>query len=224
MYLKPLFLLAIFAFLYTSMRGEDIIVTSNADSGPGTLREAITKANSNGTTSPDNINFNIADVSISGRTIMLETSLPLLTSNIIIDGSTQPGSKIGVSDAKIRLTNTTTSSNIHGFHIINASNIEIYGIHFDNLGTSSLIGGVALEISNAENIITGAPGKGNYFSRLISAVTGGTFFINYLSRGTCVGFTFKSNIVNLTEDGNDVSYTQMYPLMLHNFFNVQIGV
>ena len=33
-------------------------VTSNADSGPGTLREAITMANANGTAVADVINFN----------------------------------------------------------------------------------------------------------------------------------------------------------------------
>jgi hypothetical protein len=52
-----------------------IEVTTNADSGPGSLREAIVIANSTINTA-DTIVFNITDQTISGRTITLLSDLP----------------------------------------------------------------------------------------------------------------------------------------------------
>src|SRR4051794_2868072 len=77
------------------------VVTSNADSGPGTLREALTLAAANGSTTTDYINFNLPDLSDAGRTITLLSELPYLSSNLVIDGSTQPGNKISPGDAKV---------------------------------------------------------------------------------------------------------------------------
>ena len=77
------------------------VVTSNADSGPGTLREALTKAAANGSAEKDYINFNLPDLSEAGRTITIFSSLPNISSDLVIDGTTQPGSKFGISDAKI---------------------------------------------------------------------------------------------------------------------------
>ncbi len=45
--------------IYYAALAETFIVTSNADSGPGSLREAITLANLNGKTEIDLIHFNI---------------------------------------------------------------------------------------------------------------------------------------------------------------------
>ena len=52
------------------------VVTSNADSGPGTLREAMTLAAANGSATKDYINFNLIDLSLAGRTITLLSQLP----------------------------------------------------------------------------------------------------------------------------------------------------
>src|SRR5882757_9958717 len=76
------------------------VVTSNADSGPGTLREALTLAAANGTVALDHINFNLPGNTQTERTITINTQLPDVTANVIIDGSTQPGTAFGVSGAK----------------------------------------------------------------------------------------------------------------------------
>src|ERR1700722_19789050 len=76
-------------------------VTSNADNGPGTLRDAITQAAANGSATTDYIYFNLADQSMAGRTIDLLTELPVLSSNLVIDGTTQPGSPFYTTDARI---------------------------------------------------------------------------------------------------------------------------
>jgi hypothetical protein len=72
-------------------------VTSNSDNGPGTFRDALTQASANGSATTDNIYFNLADQSMTGRTIDLLTELPVLSSNLIIDGTTQPGTPFYVT-------------------------------------------------------------------------------------------------------------------------------
>jgi hypothetical protein len=62
-------------------------VTSNQNGGTGSLREAISLANS--TPGADIIDFNIAGTGV--QTIALRAALPAITESVIIDGTTQPG-------------------------------------------------------------------------------------------------------------------------------------
>ena len=62
-------------------------VTTNADSGAGSLRTAITGANA--AAGLDTIQFNISGAGV--QTISLASQLPVITSPVIIDGTTQPG-------------------------------------------------------------------------------------------------------------------------------------
>lgn len=66
-------------------------VTNTADSGAGSLRQAIT--NANGNAGPDTINFNIGGAGV--HTIAPLTALPDITGQTTIDGATQPGSACG---------------------------------------------------------------------------------------------------------------------------------
>ncbi len=67
--------------------GSTFVVTSAADSGSGTLRQAI--GFSNASPGLDVINFNISGG--GEQTIALNSALPQLNDPVIIDGSTQPG-------------------------------------------------------------------------------------------------------------------------------------
>jgi hypothetical protein len=62
-------------------------VTNTNDSGPGSLRQAITDANSN--PGPDTINFRITPGGL--QKIVALTDLPTITDPVTIDGTTQPG-------------------------------------------------------------------------------------------------------------------------------------
>lgn len=62
------------------------MVTTTADSGAGSLRQAITDANANA--GVDTIRFNIAT---GAQSIALMSPLPAITESVIIDGSSQPG-------------------------------------------------------------------------------------------------------------------------------------
>src|SRR2546421_6721826 len=62
-------------------------VTSTADAGPGTLRQAILDANASPT--PDTIDFNLPTG--AAPKIAPQAELPHITGPTIVDGSTQPG-------------------------------------------------------------------------------------------------------------------------------------
>ena len=65
------------------------IVTTTADAGAGSLRQAILDSNANGTTELDVIEFDIGEGGT--QSILVESALPKLDGNAIIDGSTQAG-------------------------------------------------------------------------------------------------------------------------------------
>lgn len=69
-------------------------VTSVADSGTGTLRDAITQANA--TTGPHTIAFSITGIAAgTPAVIQLTSALPPLTKAVTIDGTTQPDTHTG---------------------------------------------------------------------------------------------------------------------------------
>lgn len=146
------------------------VVTSNADSGPGTLRDALTQAAANGTAEMDYINFNLPDQSEAGRTITIASQLPYISSNLVIDGTTQPGMPFGVSNAKVILQPITSSSPFNALLMIDASGFEIYGMYIRDFrgkyayGEQGVdVGTAALYVETSDNIQIGAPGKGNVF-------------------------------------------------------------
>ncbi|ACU03123.1 gliding motility-associated C-terminal domain-containing protein [Pedobacter heparinus] len=150
---------------------EIFVVISNADAGVGTLREALTKAASNGIAEKDYIHFNLSGNTEADRTITLATALPYISSNLVIDGTTQPGNSFGVSNAKVVLQPQNSSSPYNAFVLIDIDGFEIYGFYVrDFMGpilngpTQSIYSiSAVLYVENARNIQIGAPGKGNVF-------------------------------------------------------------
>src|SRR5438874_2131308 len=67
--------------------GATLTVTTTADSGAGSLRQAILDANAAAGT--DTIAFNIPGAGV--QTIAPLTNLPMVTEAVVIDGYTQPG-------------------------------------------------------------------------------------------------------------------------------------
>ncbi|MDH7460596.1 gliding motility-associated C-terminal domain-containing protein [Chitinophagaceae bacterium 26-R-25] len=169
-------------------------VTSNADSGPGTLREAITLANANGTSVADVIDFNIADVTEAGRTITLLTELPVLSSNITIDGSNQSGTLLGMSSARVTLfLNHHPPTSFTYLFIQNASNVKIYGLYFKFFDDPNTGGNdhYAIGLRNSSNVTIGAPGKGNLFFNVRASIA--NRYWNY-SSDAVNDVTIQSNV------------------------------
>lgn len=195
-----LFFIPFFGFADT------FVVTSNADSGPGTLREAIQKAAANGITVQDSILFNINDTSVLGRTIDLKSALPFLTSNTVIDGTTQNGSNIGVSAAKVVLQVSNISLKLYFLQFQYASNIEIYGLFFYQTGSYVALlnyNSQAIHFRKSNHIIIGKPGKGNYFIGHLKAIYNWdeTVTNGYTIDDSCRDIKIQSNIMGLDLQG-----------------------
>lgn len=122
-----------------------IMVTNNLDSGPNSLRAAITQANS--IAGPNLIHFDIGSGQVQ---INLQTPLPLITDPVTIDGTTQPGNVVGpkvwikgsglniynvstygANDAGLYFTPTANGSTVRGLSIFNFGHYGIVG--HDNL-------------------------------------------------------------------------------------------
>jgi len=170
---KQLFL-CLFLLLFC-LRGFSavFVVTSNADSGPGTLRDALMQAAANGITEKDYIDFNIPDVSEAGRTITLITQLPNVSSNLVIDGTTQNGAVFGASNAKVIMQPASKNSDFNTFTLIDVDGFEIYGMYirdFINPFVYTLYGETetnltsVLYVESSRNLQIGALGKGNVFT------------------------------------------------------------
>ncbi|WP_169305028.1 gliding motility-associated C-terminal domain-containing protein [Pedobacter cryotolerans] len=182
------------------LKAETFIVTSNADSGTGSLRAAILAANANGITATDFITFNLAGTTRTDVSISLATELPILTSNIVIDGTTQPSALLGNPNIKVAIIRVG-SGFFNGLRLDNASLIEIYGLSFSNFKADPL-GDVddkkaGVFLYNSRDIVIGEPLKPNCFSNSYAGVLA-PFVIPRLDN---VNIKISSNIFGLGENG-----------------------
>ena len=173
-YKKPLLFLILFINSFNAFPAV-FTVTSNADSGPGTLRDALTQAAANGSATKDYIYFNLPGTTLTQRTITLLSQLPDVSSNVVIDGTTQPGGSLNLGDAGVNITVNDLKYIIPGFLtgaliLDGATNVQIYGLSINGFAYlqdqiesgSDVCSG--LLILNSQHITVGAPGKGNYFA------------------------------------------------------------
>jgi len=152
-----------------------IPVTSAADSGPGTLREAITSADAS--PGPDSISFAIGS---GPQTIGPSSALPPITDPVVIDATTQPGFSgtplirldgAGAGAGATGLVVTAGSSTVRGLQITRWSNrgIELAGggsnlVAGNYIGTDggsalgNLNAGVIVDAGSVSNTIGGTVG------------------------------------------------------------------
>lgn len=225
-----LILCSIFCCLVaTRVSGTDFIVTSTADSGPGTLRKAIEDAAANGTAANDLIRFNISQAIFNQRIITLLSPLPALSSNLTIDGSTQPGQVFGNTDARICIKKDDYAAAFTLFSITNATSIKIYGIYMlyaywrweiERGDRSQQL--YAVEITNSSDIEIGAPGKGNVINGYHTGVRSVSDF--------CNNIRIQSNLMgqgsyyeNYTDDVDEVVLSVIAGIEMLNARDVRIG-
>jgi gliding motility-associated-like protein len=210
---RKFFLFATFLFFICNVSfSATIIVTSNADTGPGTLREALSNAAANGSATADVIQFNLPGSLVSDRTIRLKSQLPALTSNVTIDGSTQPGIAFGVSDARVIIEPEISPANFSGLYVngdINSggtptTTIAIYGLYIRNFANITNLaspdynqGSGILIQGNVSGITIGAPGKGNVICGNINGIVNTNIYYNTGLSSVQV----QSNIIGLLDDG-----------------------
>ncbi len=187
------------------LSADTFTVTSVADSGPGSLREALESAAANGVAEKDYIIFNLP--ATDNKVITLTAELPALTSNLVVDATTQPGAFIGQSTTKIKITadreSYVSSREITSpFFMHNAKDVEIYGFYVTGLYglrfQEDNAQGAGVYVLSSQNITIGAPGKGNLFT-----INDNGIIVNraYLSTIYCRNIKIQSNWVGLNTDG-----------------------
>jgi gliding motility-associated-like protein len=186
--------LLLFFLTINLAKGETFVVSSNADAGPNTLRDALTRAAANGNAETDQILFNLATAQLADRTITLLSALPEITSNLIIDGSSQPSPQLGISGAKV-IINADKNSKFSIF-IINKQDIsvEIYGLKLYKAPLALAFQfeiAYGISINTKSKVTIGAPGKGN----VICGFWAGIF-------GNLGDGKIQSNFIGVLEDGN----------------------
>jgi gliding motility-associated-like protein len=182
-YLLAIFLSCLFALNASS---QNFTVTTTADSGPGSLRQAMLDAAANGPAVEDFIHFNLPGTTVAERTIYLASPLPLIV-NVTVDGSTQPGAKFGVSDAKVCLRPQAGK----GFDCFTMSDdSKIYGLMITGFHLNDAQPGNAITVSNLTYARIGEPGKGN----VLTGNTNGIY-------GNAGYGQIRSNFIGIDADG-----------------------
>jgi len=219
-------ILLFFLLVFSSLKcfSEVFVVTSNADSGPGTLRDALTQAAANGNTTTDYINFNFSDVSAAGRTITLLSQLPDISSNLIIDGTTQGGAQFGISNARIALFyNTPIEQTLSGLSIVNQNNVSIFGLYIKNItdvnNASKPYYWKGIDIQGGSNITIGQTGKGNVVTGFYFPLTTNWQIYN----NNTSNVTIQNNIFSIDADGETLSGNTATNAVLQNI-NGQINI
>jgi uncharacterized repeat protein (TIGR01451 family) len=106
-------------------------VNNTADSGTGSLRQAILDANGNA--GPDVIDFSIPGSGV--QTIMPASALPTITDPVTIDAKTQPGF---VGTPIVVIDGANAGANVDGL-TITAGNTTVSGLVIDDFGGSGIV-------------------------------------------------------------------------------------
>lgn len=210
--MKRLLFCCLLFFCLSSQRvlAEIFVVTSTLPAGDGSLRDALLKAAANGKTGTDTIRFNISRAREMTIKIAPNNLLPALSENLVIEGSSQPGAFLGVSDAKLCVTLEGFYTGTDVMYLFDAryvSNVSIDGLfikgnvaHPATGQRPTLFYGIMLQ--GSRNIRIGAPAKGNVISGWRSGV-----FDEYDSRfGKSSGVIIRSNIFGLDTDGVSTTF------------------
>jgi hypothetical protein len=119
------------------------LVTSTADSGPGSLRQAILDSNA-ATGQTNSIDFAIPSAGV--QTIVPSTTLPPTTTSVLIDGTTQPGF---VGTPLVRIGSTSAAS--PGPLAISGGSVTVRGLAVD---------GIVIDATDSERLVADLHAQG----------------------------------------------------------------
>ncbi|MBU3557209.1 hypothetical protein ICN18_06155 [Polynucleobacter sp. Ross1-W9] len=174
-------------------------VTNTNDSGTGSLRAAITSANSASTSQYSGITFSVTGV------ITLASDLPAITNKVLIDGTTAPGYVSG---------NTTTAPLV----AVNFNNVGS-GLTFNSGSAGSGVSGLAVYGSNSNGITLNAGSitlLKNFIGLNLSGAAGGNakdgVYIAAASTNNIIGTNPKSisGLYSNVISGNSLRGVQIY--------------
>jgi len=214
-------------------QGATFTVTTTADSGAGSLRDAIAQAN--GTAGADVIDFNIAGCLSGGCTISLLTPLPALTEQVTLDAGTQSGASCpnapritlsagnatAANDAALQLTDSADGSLIRGFAITGFNGVNGRGVWFNGADNSRLecsyVGlttsglatgantvGVYLGSAAANNVV-GTNGDGTNDGAERNLISANTSYGVYLTDAGTSGNRIAGNYIGTKVSANEMA-------------------
>jgi IPT/TIG domain/S-layer homology domain len=225
---RPLLTLALGLCLVSALPAATFTVTSTADSGAGSLRQAITDANN--AAGGDTIAFNIAGGGV--HTISLASGLPAITGVTTIDGYTQTGALVntlpigqGLNTVLRVVVNGATSAG--ACLTISASDVVIKGLVINNcdvgiafssgdheaskvegcfLGTDAAGGARVDQNPNKQIEITGQTGAviGGLNAAARNLISGCQRGVDILSAGSPTSHKIYGNVIGLTAAGDAV--------------------
>ena len=168
-------------------------VTTTANSGAGSFRQAILDANGNA--GLDTIRFSI---NTGAKVITPAAGLPAITDPVQIDATTQPG-YVGVP--LIKLTGGSAGAGTSGL-TVTAGGSTVAGLHFDHFGGNSLVLKTAGGNTIKSCYLGGANGGSGLRIESASNTIGGT---TAASRNVISGNTgYGIDIIGVTASGNSV--------------------
>lgn len=138
--------------------GDIFLVTNTADSGPGSLRWAITNANANA--GADTIDFQITGT--PPFTINPLSALPAVTGPVTINGTTQTGWVVS-GTPMVELDGAAAGTNAVGLELDSASN-RVMGLAINRFGAQGILLNGAANVIEGDFIgtdITGTIARGN---------------------------------------------------------------
>ncbi|MDR3694276.1 gliding motility-associated C-terminal domain-containing protein [Mucilaginibacter sp.] len=196
---RKLFLLFLTFFICDKLFAATFTVTTNADAGAGSLRQALLNAAANGIATTDYIYFNLPGSTQADITIILKTQLPDVTSNVVIDGTTQPGPALGVSNAKVIITPAVAARNFDAFNVSSLVGlndaVEFYGLYIKDFSPNhGQLGNGIVTNANCQ-LVVGSAGKGNVISGNMYA------FFGYFQKAK-----IQANFIGLAADGLITDY------------------
>ncbi len=132
-----------------------ITVSTAADAGVGSLRDAITQVNSAASSSVTTIDFSIGTGGL--QTIALQSALPKISFPVAIDGTSQPGA---ATTPRIELNGSAAGGGIVGLDLAGGAS-SVRGLVVDGFasgtGASPLVGvGIELEGVETGDSVTGS--------------------------------------------------------------------
>ena len=209
-----------------------LLVTTTADSGLGSLRQAILDANATVGTDPVAIHFAIPGG--PPYTITLNSGLPVITRPVIIDGTTQPGFAgapvVHIENSFGSLTLASSNSVVRGLSIT-TSGIWLAGegghvVQGNYLGVMPsgapwrFIFEYGIIVASDNNLIGGtSAGLGN----LISGQLVGIIIEDPYSNRTVQGTVIQGNLIGTDPTGRNPLVRQANGIHLSKAANTQIG-
>jgi parallel beta-helix repeat protein len=182
--MRILFLLVVFSCFLQSRAQSTFLVINTADSGAGSLRQAIFDANS--TPGVDNIYFNIPGM--APHKLNLTYDLPTISEGVLIHGGSQPNNGYTGSDPKIEIDCSGFPSNAGLF--ANCSDVSIFGLYIHG----SLYG---ILLQSGGNYMVGGIMNGN-------VVSDNVYGISIIGTNAIVQY----NYIGTKPNGNDTLGTQ----------------